>query len=54
MFIDYLMALDLSLPIVLLFLAAMLCFIVAFGAFLREVAGGDGTSARRGAALAGR
>jgi len=37
LFIDYLMALDLSLPIVLLFLAAMLCFIVAFGAFLREV-----------------
>jgi len=37
LFIDYLMAFDLSLPIVLLFLAAMLCFIVAFGAFLREV-----------------
>lgn len=37
LFVDYLMTFNLSLPVALLFLAAMLCFIAAFAAFLREV-----------------
>ena len=37
LFVDYLLVLNLSLPVALLFLAAMLCFIGAFGSFLQEV-----------------
>jgi len=37
LFVDYLFAFDVSLPVASFFLLAMLCFIAAFGSFLREV-----------------
>ena len=37
LFVDYLFGLDASVPVALFFLLAMLCFIAAFGNFLREV-----------------
>lgn len=37
LFVDYLFAFDMSLPVASFFLLAMLCFIAAFGNFLREV-----------------
>jgi hypothetical protein len=37
LFVDYLFGLDASVPVASFFLFAMLCFIAAFGNFLREV-----------------
>src|ERR1700686_5773474 len=37
LFVDYLFGLDASVPVAMFFLLAMLCFIAAFGNFLREV-----------------
>jgi hypothetical protein len=37
LFVDYLFGLDASVPVSVFFLLAMLCFIAAFGNFLREV-----------------
>jgi hypothetical protein len=37
LFVDYLFGLDASVPVAVFFLLAMLCFIAAFGNFLREV-----------------
>jgi Protein of unknown function (DUF2721) len=37
LFVDYLFSFEVSVPVALFFLLAMLCFIAAFGNFLREV-----------------